>query len=87
VGRKGEPDKKAGSEPKDFFGQPQNERLVGRFQMFFILPPSRSVGTIGQLIGAGQVKVASEKNPTMFAPYPVKKAMSIVGEEPNPGMR
>jgi len=46
VGRKGEPDKKTGSEPKDFLGQPQNERLVGRFQMFFILPLSRSVGTI-----------------------------------------
>jgi hypothetical protein len=31
VGRKGEPDKKTGSEPKNFVGQPQDERLVARF--------------------------------------------------------
>jgi len=35
VGRNGEPDKKTGSEPKDFLGQPQNEWLVARFQKFF----------------------------------------------------
>ena len=35
VGRNGEPDKKAGSEPKNLAGQPQNERLVARFRKFF----------------------------------------------------
>jgi hypothetical protein len=48
---------------------------------------SRSVATFQQPIGAKQVDVASKKNLTTLAPYPVKKAMSILGEEPNPGMR
>jgi hypothetical protein len=44
-------------------------------------PVSRSVGTIQRLVGTGQVDVASEKNLTTPALYPVKKAMSILGEE------
>ena len=47
----------------------------------------RSVGSFQRLIGTEQVDVASEKNLTTAAPYPVKKAMSILGEEPTNGMR
>ena len=67
VGRNGEPDKKAGSGPKNLFGQPQNERLVARFRKFLHPGPmSRSVDTIQQLIATGQVDVASEKNLTTW---------------------
>ena len=82
VGRNGEPDKKAGSEPKNVIGQPQNERLVARFWKFFILPASRSVATLQRPIGTKQVDVASKKNLTTLAPYPVKKALGILGQDP-----
>jgi hypothetical protein len=88
VGRNGEPDKKAGSEPKNLVGQPQNERLVGRFQEVFsscprpgLLLPSNDQSA------QSKFDVASTKNLTTLALYPVKKAMSILGEEPNPDMR
>jgi hypothetical protein len=63
-----------------------NGLLVGSGS-FFILPASRSVATFQRPIGTEQVDVASTKNLTTLALYPVKKAMSILGEEPNPGMR
>ena len=54
---------------------------------FFILPASRSVATFQRPIGTEQVDVASKKNLTTPAPYPVKKkAMSILGEEPHSGL-
>jgi hypothetical protein len=61
--------------------------LLHGFGSFLILPASRSVAKLQPSMGTEQVDVASMKNLSTLAPYPVKKAMSILGEEPNNGMR
>jgi hypothetical protein len=56
-----------------------NGLLVGSGS-FFILPASRSVATFQRPIGTEQVDVASTKNLTTLALYPVKKTLGIVCE-------
>jgi hypothetical protein len=50
---------------------------------FFILPTSRSVAKLQPPMGTEQVDVTSKKNLTTLALYPVKKALGILGQEPN----
>jgi len=83
VGRNGEPDKKAGSEPKNLVGQPQNERLVARFRKFFHPARIPVCCHLPRPICTEQFDdVASKKNLTTLALYPVKKALGILGQDP-----
>jgi hypothetical protein len=49
---------------------------------FFILPASRSIAKLQPTMGTEQVDVASRKNLATLAPYPVKKALGILGQDP-----
>jgi hypothetical protein len=49
---------------------------------FFILPTSRSVAELQPPMDTEQVEVASKKNLTTLALYPVKKALGILGQDP-----
>src|SRR5712671_5353360 len=83
VGRNGEPDKKAGSEPKNLVGQPQNERLVGRFRKFFHparVPVRCYLPTTKR--HRASLTLHPRKTSPRWAQYPVKKALGILGQDP-----
>jgi hypothetical protein len=56
--------------------------LLHGFGSFLILPTSRSVAELQPPMDTEQVEVASKKNLTTLALYPVKKALGILGQDP-----